>query len=241
MALSTATSVLPRMVDMNSFYNICNDAKCLYKQCNISASDFSSSIIWNEFSSIQFLSHVWLLVTPWIATRQASLSITNSHGLLKLMSIKWVMPSNHLILCCPLLPLPSIFHNNSSCLQSFSASGSFLRSQFFTSGGQNIGASASILPINIQDWFPLGLTGLISLLSKGLPRVFYSTTVKSINSFMLSFLYGPILKSKHDYWKNHRFEYMDLHSKVISLLFNMLYRLVIAFLPRSKCLLILWL
>ena len=78
----------------------------------------------------------------------------------------------------------------SSRLQSFPASGSFPMSQFFTSGGQSIGvsASASVLSMNIQDWFPLGLTGLISLQSKGLSRVFSHTQFKSINSSALSFL-----------------------------------------------------
>jgi len=96
----------------------------------------------------------------------------------------------------------------SSCLQSFTASGSFPKSQFFPSGSQSIGASASasILPVNIQNWFPLGLTGLISLLSKGLWRVFSKALFKNINSSVLSFLYGPILTSIHDYWKNHRFD-----------------------------------
>ena len=82
-----------------------------------------------------------------------------------------------------------------SCLQSFPASGSFPMSQFFTSGGQSIGASAlaSVLPMNIQDWFPLGVTGLISLQSRGLSSIFSNTTCKSINSLVLSFLYGPTL------------------------------------------------
>ena len=106
---------------------------------------------------VQLLSHVQLSVTPWTATWLASLSFTISWSLLKLMPIESVLPSNHLILSC-LLPF-------SSCLQSFPASGSFLMSWLFTSGGQSIGASASVLPVNIQDWFPLGLTGLISLLS----------------------------------------------------------------------------
>ena len=81
----------------------------------------------------------------------------------------------------------------SSCLQSFPTSGSFLLSQFFPSGGQSIGvsASASVLPMNIQDWFSLGWTGWISFQSKGLSRVFSNTTFKSINSSILSFLYGP--------------------------------------------------
>ena len=84
--------------------------------------------------------------------------------------------------------------------------------------------------MNIQGWFPLGLTGLISLLSKGLSRVFSNTTVQSINSLALSFLYGPTLTSLNDYWKNHSFDFVG---KVISLLFNMLSRFVLTFLPRS--------
>ena len=92
-----------------------------------------------------------------------------------------------------------------SCPQSFPASESFQMSQF-ASGGQSIGASASVLPMSIQGWFPLGLTGLISLLSKGLSRVFYSTTVWKHYSSALSLLYGPTLTSVHDYWKNHSFE-----------------------------------
>ena len=96
----------------------------------------------------------------------------------------------------------------SSCLQSFPASGSFPMSQFFSLGGQSVGvsASSSTLPVNIQDWFPLGLTGWISLWFKGPSRVFSNTTVQSINSSVLSFLYGPILTSIYDYWKNHSFD-----------------------------------
>ena len=94
------------------------------------------------FSSVQLLSCVQLFAIPWTSAHQASLFITNCWSLLKLMSIESVMPSNHLILCHPIL-----------CLQSFPASGSFPMSQFFTSGGQSIGvsASASVLPMNIQD------------------------------------------------------------------------------------------
>ena len=97
----------------------------------------------HSFSSVQSLSHVRLFVTPWTAARQASLSTTNSQSLLKLMSIESVMPSN--ISSC-VVPF-------SSCLQSFPASGSFQMSQFFISGGQSIGVSAStsVLPMNIQD------------------------------------------------------------------------------------------
>ena len=96
----------------------------------------------------------------------------------------------------------------SSCLQSFPASGSFLMSQFFASGGQIIGASAlaSVLPMNIEDWFPLGLTSLICLQSKGLSRVFSSTTIWK----HLNLLYGPTLTSVHDYCKNHSFDYTDI-------------------------------
>ena len=96
-------------------------------------------------------------------------------SLLKLLSIELVMPSNHLILCRPLL----------LCLQSFPELGSFLVNQFFTSGNQSIGASASasVLPMNIQDWFPLGSTGLISLQSKGLSWIFSNTTVKTHQFF----------------------------------------------------------
>ena len=101
----------------------------------------------------------------------------------------------------------------SSCLPSFPVSGSFPMSQFFTSSGQSIGAStsASVLPLNTQDWFPLGLTGLISLQSNGLSGVFSNTPqFKSINSLVLSPLYGPTLTSIHDYWKTHNFDYTDL-------------------------------
>ena len=121
-------------------------------------------------SSVQSLSCVWLFATPWTEACQASLSITNSWSLLKFTSIESVMASNHLILC----------RSFSSCLQSFPASGSFPMNQFFTSGGQSIGVSAlaSVIPINIQDWFPLGWTSWISLQSKALSRVFSNTTVQ---------------------------------------------------------------
>ena len=100
----------------------------------------------------------------------------------------------------------------SSCLQSFPASESFPVSQFFTSGGQSVGTSAStsVLLMNIHDWFPLGLTDWIYLHSKGLSRVFSNTTVQNINSLVFSFLYSPTLTSIHDYWKNHSFDWMDL-------------------------------
>ena len=107
------------------------------------------------------------------------------------MSIESVMPSNHPILCCPLLLLPSIF----ASIRVFS------KSRLFASGGQSIGtsASASVLPMNIQGWYPLGLTGLISLLSKGLSRVFSSTTVQ-----------------KHQFFDTQPFPYLKASSTLFS-------------------------
>ena len=127
------------------------------------------------FTSVQSLSSVWLFVTSWTAARQASLSITNSQSLLKLTSIMSVMPSNHLILCCPLLLPPSIFPS----IRVFS------NESVLCIGGQSIGASASasVLPMNIQAWFPLGWTGWISLQSKKLSRVFSNTTVQKHQFF----------------------------------------------------------
>ena len=124
-----------------------------------------------QFSSVAQL--CLTLCDPWTAARQASLSITNSRPLRKPMSIESVTPSNPSV-----VPL-------SSCIQSFPATGSFLMSQFFASGGQNIGASASasVLSMNIQDWFPLGLIGLISLQSRTLSRVFPNTTVQNHQFF----------------------------------------------------------
>ena len=109
-------------------------------------------------------------VISWTAASQAHLSFTISWSLLSFMSIESVMLSNHLILCCPLLLL----------LQFFQELGSFPVSWLFPSGGQNIVtlASASVLLMNIQGWFPIGFTGLISLLSKGLSRVFFRPTVQ---------------------------------------------------------------
>ena len=124
------------------------------------------------------LPHVQLFVTPWITARQASLSITNSWSSPKLMSIESVMPSSHLILCCPLL-LP----------QSLPASGSFPMSQLFAWGGQIIGVSAStsFLPKKSQGWSPSEWTGWISLQSKGLSRVFCNTTVQKHQFFGSTF------------------------------------------------------
>ena len=128
-----------------------------------------------QFRSVQSLSHVRHFATPWTAAHQASLSTTNSQSLLKPMSIESVMPSNHLILCRSLLLLPPIppsirvFSNEST----------------LPWGGQSIGVSAlaSVLPMNTQDWSPLGWTGWISLQSKGPSRVFSNTTVQKHQFF----------------------------------------------------------
>ena len=130
-----------------------------------------------QFSSVQLLSRVQLFVTPWTAACQASLSITNSLSLLKLMSIESITDGHPNILSS-VVPF-------SSCLQSSPASGSFPMSLFFASGGQNIGVSASalVLPMNTQDWSPLEWTGWISLQSKGLSSVFFNTTVQKHQFF----------------------------------------------------------
>ena len=157
-----------------------------------------------QFSSVQSLSRVWLLVTPWTAARQASLSITNSWRLLKIMSIESVMPFNHLILCRPLLLPLSIFPS----MRDFSnESALHIRWPKYW-----VSTSTSVLPMNTQDWSS-GWTVWISLQSKGLSRVFSSTTVQKHQFLVLSFLYGPTLTSIHDYWKNHSFDHMDLSAK----------------------------
>jgi len=130
------------------------------------------------------------------------------------------MPSNHLSPCQLLLCLPSIFPSIRS----------FLMSQFSPSGGQSIGASASVLPKN-EGWFPIRLTDFISLLSKGFSRIFSSTTIwKHQCSSALSLLYVPNLKSVCDYWKNHSFDLLTFVGHVMSLIFNTVSKFVIAFL-----------
>ena len=132
---------------------------------------------------VQLLNYAWLFATPRTAARQSARPI---RSLLKPMSIESLMPSNHLILRHPLLLPPSIFPT----IRVFS-------SEFFASGGHCIGTSvsASVLLMNIQDWFPLGWTGLISLQSRGLSRVFSNTTVQK-NSAVLSFF---IVQLSHPY------------------------------------------
>ena len=172
------------------------------------------------FSSVQQLSHVQLFVTPLTAACQASLSITSSKSLPKLMSIESVMPSNHLIY----LRSIRVFSNESALCITWPKYWSF---------------SFSTSPSNEHP-------GLISFRMDWLDLLAVQGTFKSlfqhrINSSVLGFLYSPTLTSIHDYWKNHSFDYADFVGKVMSLLFNMLSRFVIAFLSRSKCLLISWL
>ena len=167
----------------------------------------------------------------------------------------WTHGLQHARLPCP-LPTPGACSNScslgwwchptmssfvvpfSSCLQSFPASGSFPKSQFFASGGQSIraSASASVLPKNIQDWFPLGWTGWISLQSKGLSRVFSSSkaSILQCSAFFM-------VQLSHPYMTTIALTRWIIVGKVMSVLFNMLSGLVIVFLPRSKWLLISWL
>ena len=150
------------------------------------------------FFVVESLSRVWLFATPWTSAHQASLSFTISWSLLKFKSIESVKLYNHLILCHSLLLLPSIFPSIKV----------FPVNQLVASGGQSIGASAStsVLPMNIQGWFPLGWTAWISLLFNGLSRVFYITMVQNHQFLALSFLYSTTLTSIHDHWKNHSFD-----------------------------------
>ena len=154
----------------------------------------------HSFSSVQF-------------SRSVVSNSLRPHGL---QHIRIPCPSPTLEACSNSCPLHRWCHPTissfvipfSSPIQSFSASGSFPVSQFFTSSGQSIGvsASASVFPTIIQDWFPLGWTGWISLQSKGLSRVFSKPQFKSISASALNFLYSPTLTSIHDYWKNHCFD-----------------------------------
>ena len=151
-----------------------------------------------QWYPVQLLSRIQLFVTPWTAARQASLSITNCQSLLKPMCIESVI---HPTISSSVIPF-------SSCPQSFPVSGSFPMSQLFASDSQSIGVSAStsVLPMNTQDWSPLGWTGLISLLSKGVSRVFSNTTGQKHQFFGAQLFYSPTLTSIHDYWKNPSFD-----------------------------------
>ena len=185
-------------------------------------------------SSVQLPSRVWLLVTPWTTVRQASLSITNSRSLLKLMSIESMMPSNHLILCHPLLFLPSIFPS----IRGFSN-----ESVLWIRWPKYWSFSFSISPSNEYS-------GLISFRKDWLDLLAVQGTLKSLlyhHSSKASILRHSaffIVQLSHPYMstgKTIALTRWTFVGKVMSLLFNMLSRLVIAFLPRSKHLLISWL
>ena len=187
-----------------------------------------------RFSSVQLLSHVQLFVTPWTAVCQASLSITNSWSLLKLMSIESVMPSEHLILCCPLLLPPSIFPS----LRVFSSESVLhIRWPKYWSFSFSISPSneySGLISFRI-DWFDLltvqgTLKNLLQHCSSKASILWHS----ALFIVQLSHLYMTT-------GKTIALTRWTFVGKVMSLLFNMLSRLVIAFLPRSKHLLISWL
>ena len=157
---------------------------------------------------VQSLSPVWLFETPWTAAHQASLSFSIFQSLFKLISMESVMPSN---ISSSVVPF-------SSCPQSFPASRSLPMSQFFPSVGQSFGtsASASVLPMNSQDWSPLGWSGLISSSPRDSQGSFPAPQFKSISSLVLSLLYGLALTSVRDHWKNHSFDYTDCWQSDVS-------------------------
>ena len=179
-----------------------------------------------HFMQVQF-SHsvVQLPVTPWTAAFQASLSITNSWSLLKFMCIESVMPSNHLIFCCPLLLLPSIFPST----RVFSKE-AVLRIRW----PEYWSFSFSISPFNkYSELISFKMDQLDLLAVQGIRQESSPTPqFKSIHSSALSFLYSSTLTSIHDYWKNIALNRRTFVYKVMSLLFNMLSQLVITFLPR---------
>ena len=183
---------VPSYCTFRYFFFLCFWLLTLLKTCSIKHASFS-----DQFSSVAqscpTLRDPMDCSTPGLPVHHQLRSS------LKLMFIKSVMPSNHLISVIPF----------SSRLQSLPASGSFPRSQLFALGSQSIGASASssVLLMNIQDWFPLGLTGLTSFQSMRLSREPSPTPqFKSIISLEFNFLYGPTLTSIHDCWKIHGFD-----------------------------------
>ena len=194
----------------------------------VSEAFFSFSIVcFTYILSVHLLSRVWLFATPWIAACQASLVVYPNSCPLS----RWCHP-----------PISSSVIPFSSCPQSFPASGSFQMSQLFTSGGQSIGVSASVLPVNTQDWSPLEWTGWISLQSKGLFKSLLQH--HSSKALILRWSAFFIVQLAHPYMttgKSIALTRQTFVDKVMSLLFNMLSRLVITFLPRSKRLLISWL
>ena len=189
--------------------------------------------LYSAFVVVYSLSCVRLFATPWIEHTRLPCPLLSPRVCSDSCPLSWW--------CHPTI-LSSVI-SFSSCLHSFPASGSFPMSQFFTPGGQSIGvsASASVLPMNIQDWFSLGLTGLISLQSNGLSRIFYNTTVWKASILWSSAFFRVQLS--HLYMTAGKIIALTIQAsvgKVVSLLFIILPRLVIAFLPRSKHLLISW-
>ena len=157
-----------------------------------------------QFSSVQLLSRVQLFVTPWTAAHKASLSITNSRSLPKLMSIEMVMPSNHLILCRPLLLLPSIFPS----IRVFSSESALpFRWPKYWSFSFSISPSneySGLISFRI-DWFDfLVLQGTLKSLLQ------HRSSKASVLWCLTFFFFGPTLTSVHNYWKNHSCDYMDL-------------------------------
>ena len=192
----------------------------------------TTSTTWKAQESVQFsCSVVSDSATQQTAVWQASLSFTNSQSLLRLMSIKLVMSSNYVILCRPLLLLPSIFPSIWIFSDQVALHIRWPKCWSFSFSISPSSEYSGLISVRI-GWFDL-------LAVKGLSRVYSRTTVRKHLAFSL--LYGPTLTSISDYWKNHSFDCMDFVGKVMSLRFNTLSRFVIGFLPRSKCLLISWL
>ena len=181
--------------------------------CILNLTSTSTVLIWKNFL-YERESENLLLLSPTLHSVQFSRSVVSDS--------LWPHDLQNTRPPCP-SPTPGVYSNScpssrwchpaisssvvpfSSCPQSLPASGSFPVSQLFSWGGQSTGvsASASVLPVNTQDWFPLGWTGWISLQSKGLSRVFSNTTVQKHQFLALSFLYSPTLTFIHDHWKNH--------------------------------------
>jgi len=151
------------------------------------------------FYSVCLFSFVWLFVTPWTAVHQAPLSSTISQSLIKFLYIEYVMLSKYFIHCYPLLLMPSIFHSTRV----------FSNELALLIMWPKYWSLTIILSMNIQGWFPLRLTGLISLQSRELSRVFPTPWFESINFSSLSLLYDPTVTSILDYWKNHSFDYIQ--------------------------------
>ena len=149
---------------------------------------------------VQLLSCVWLFATPWTAACQASLSFTVSQSLLKLMSIKLVMPSNHLTLCCPLLLLPSIFPSIRVFSNELALHVRWPKYWSFSISPSN---EYSGLISFRMDWFDL-------LAMQGTQESSPRSQFRNINSSALSFLYSPTLSSIHDHWKNHSLDQVYL-------------------------------